>query len=271
MNDIKVCGTLVAFQLEENKLRTRQEREGTWCVRRQARRRKGGGSVEARKASKRAKMIGTRGKQEGVGNTSNAGQRIFSNEDKRAKRKKLKKEEGERWCGIEIEGTVRPFQALEAQFFPALHRSNDSTVMSSSNNDSIARNRNHNPTLNIPKSGQESMDSPGRFHISTLPPSRSRLVVDDPGCSRRQKFALSCSNSLIPERLERGRKGGRGNDEECGDTQGAAGGVELGVIRAFCMKVSTRCDIGERRSPFRPPEVVARCETNPTAIVVWGG
>ena len=74
--------------------------------------------------------------------------------------------------------------------------------------DSIARNRNHNPTLNIPKSGQESMDSPGRFRISTLPPSRSRLVVDDPGCSRRQKFALSCSNSLIPERLERGRKGG---------------------------------------------------------------
>jgi len=41
--------------------------EGTWCVRRQARRRKGGGSVEARKASERAKMIGTRGKQEGVG------------------------------------------------------------------------------------------------------------------------------------------------------------------------------------------------------------
>lgn len=37
-------------KLEENKLRTREERVGAWCVRGQARRRKGGGSVEARKA-----------------------------------------------------------------------------------------------------------------------------------------------------------------------------------------------------------------------------
>ncbi|KYN28004.1 hypothetical protein ALC57_02581 [Trachymyrmex cornetzi] len=58
--------------------------------------------------AERAKMIGTRGKQEGIGNTSNAGQRVFSNEDKRAKRKKLKEEEeGERWCGIKIGSRAR--------------------------------------------------------------------------------------------------------------------------------------------------------------------
>ncbi|EGI62262.1 hypothetical protein G5I_09390 [Acromyrmex echinatior] len=57
--------------------------------------------------AERAKMIGTREKREGVGNTSNAGQRVFSNEDKQAKRKKLKKEEGERWCGIEIGSLAR--------------------------------------------------------------------------------------------------------------------------------------------------------------------
>lgn len=66
------------------------------------------------------------------------------------------------------------------------------------------------------------------------------------------------------------REVGKGEGES-GDTQGAAGGVELGVIRAFCMKVSTRCDIGERRSPFRPPEVVARCETNPNRDCGTGG
>lgn len=68
---------------------------------------------------------------------------------------------------------------------------------------------------------------------------------------------------------ERGGGAERGEGER-GHAR-AAGGVELGVIRAFCMKVSTRCDIGERRSPFRPPEVVARCETDPTMIVERAG
>lgn len=49
MSDIEVELT-PRSKLEENKLRTREERVGAWCVRGQARRRKGGGSVEARKA-----------------------------------------------------------------------------------------------------------------------------------------------------------------------------------------------------------------------------
>lgn len=52
-------GTLAAFQLEGNKLRTREERKGAWCVRRQARRRKGGGSVEKGSRNEQ-KWIGTR-------------------------------------------------------------------------------------------------------------------------------------------------------------------------------------------------------------------
>lgn len=61
---------------------------------------------------------------------------------------------------------------------------------------------------------------------------RSRLVVDDPGCSRRQKFALSCSDSLIPERPGGGLVRGR----IAGGRKGVAGGVELGVIGAFVWK-----------------------------------
>ena len=51
--------------------------------------------------------------------------------------------------------------------------------------DSIARNGNHNPTLNIPKSGQESMGSPGRsvyppFHHVEEPISRRRFWLLSP-------------------------------------------------------------------------------------------
>lgn len=104
------------------------------------------------------------------------------------------------------------------------------------------------------------------IHPSTI--SRSRLVVDDPGCSRRQKFALSCSNSLIPEHLEDAKgEGGEGGGKRWRD--GQHGGKRkrrrrtTWRYRGVCMKVSTRCDIG---LPFRPPEVIA---PSPPPLHFW--
>lgn len=109
-------------------------------------------------------------------------------------------------------------------------------------------------------SASESNDSFSLSHSLCIHPSaiaRGRLVVVDPGCSLHQKFALSCSDSLIPERLgprlarvrateDRGRRMRR-TTTRAGGRQRAAGGAELGVIgAAVCMKVSTRCDIGAR-------------------------
>lgn len=103
----------------------------------------------------------------------------------------------------------------------------------------------------------------GKPKHPVYPPSReSWLVVDDPGCSHRQKFALSCSNSLIPEHLEREGRGWKEvKMEEMGSRREEARKRRRRTTwryRGVCMKVSTRCDIG---LPFRPPEVIARRES----------